>query len=189
MPPAPTQLPSSLQTFGDISRLLREGVADEDSREFRDAVTALSGLVEQAVQIRRAPGADPQAVLGCADQLLRAAREHQRFLTGLGSAWHALYEFSAYEGAMRQLVRAVAAWQQALQRRSRNEAPCFGAFERQAWRVLGEAVLLIDMYGQGGQGPSELQSLLAGTLAGHPPPRRWWGRLGDWLALRGRARR
>ncbi|SFD85534.1 hypothetical protein [Paracidovorax konjaci] len=183
-----TQLPTSLQTFGDISRLLREGVADEDSRQFRDALTALSGLVEKALQTRRAPGAHPDAVLQCAGQLLEEAREHQRFLTGLGSAWHALYEFAAYENAMRQLVRTTLAWQQALQRRSRNEAQCFQAFESHAWRALGEAVLVIDMYEQGGMGTSELQGLLGGS---EPPPGRrrgWWGRLGGWLA-RGRAGR
>ncbi|BFO54019.1 hypothetical protein [Acidovorax sacchari] len=179
----PAPLPSSLQTFGDISRWLRESVADEDSLQFREAVTALSARVEAAVQIRRARQVDPQAVLECAGQLLDEARAHQLFLSGLGSAWHALYEFGAYESALRQLIRATAAWQEALQRRSRNEAQRFHAFEGDAWRALGEAVLAIDLYQQGGVGPSDMQDLLASSPLSLPA-HGWWSRLGAWLGRR-----
>lgn len=183
-----TQLPSSLQTFGDISRWLRESAADEDSLQFRDAVTALSAQVEQAVSTRRAPDADPQAVLACVTALLDEARRHQLFLSGLGSGWHALYEFGAYENALRQLVRAAAAWRHALQRRSRDESPCFHAFEGHAWRALGQAVLAIDLYQQGGVDASEWQDLRTGGPA--PGLRRgWWTRLGGWLSRRGGAGR
>lgn len=185
MATTPTQLPTSLQTFADISCWLRNSVADEDSQQFREAVTALSAQVERAVSIRRAPDADPQAVLECVAGLLDEARRHRLFLSGLGSGWHALYEFGAYESALRQLIRATAAWQQALQRRSRKEAPCFHAFEGHAWRALGEAVLAIDLYQQGGVGSSEWQAFLAsrplsGTSVGRAGG--WWSRLGNWLA-------
>ncbi|MFD2301282.1 hypothetical protein QRO11_19600 [Paracidovorax citrulli] len=184
----PVPLSSSLQTFGDISRWLRESVADEDSQQFREAVTALSAQVEAAVRIRRAPQVDPRAVLECAGRLLDEARAHQLFLSGLGSAWHALYEFGAYESALRQLIRATAAWQEALQRRSRDEAQRFHAFEGDAWRALGEAVLAIDLYQQGGVGPSEMQDLLASSPMS-PPAQGWWSRLGAWLGRpRGRRR-
>ena len=47
----PSQL--TIQSFGDISRFLREGVADEESRQMRDSI----GQLAQAVDTRcvRAP--------------------------------------------------------------------------------------------------------------------------------------
>ncbi len=53
MPASRTFLSQSFQSFGDISRFLREGVADEDSRQLRDSLGALSNVIEEAVRIRR----------------------------------------------------------------------------------------------------------------------------------------
>jgi len=52
----------SLQTFGAISRFLREGVADEDSREMREGVGALAQVIDETVKVRRAGGAGLQAL-------------------------------------------------------------------------------------------------------------------------------
>ena len=93
----PATLPSqqTLQSFGDISRFLREGVADEESRQLRDSLSALSTQIDEAVRIRRT-STDTTAITRRVLTLSHCAREHQLFLTGLGSAWHALYEFGAY---------------------------------------------------------------------------------------------
>lgn len=163
---------SSLQSFGEISRFLREGVADEDSRLMRDSLAALSQLIDEATRLRRA-GADAGAITGRVADLARCAREHQLFLTGLGSAWHALYEFGAYQQALRALRSAIAAWQQALERHSSREGACFRQFELLAWRTLGEALLLIDMY--------EHQSDPLSDLAEATPRRpTGWQRLRAW---------
>ncbi len=135
----------SLHSFGDISRFLREGVADEESRQLRDSLGAFSAQIDDAVQARRT-SSDPQAIVRCVVALAQCAREHQLFLTGLGSAWHALYEFGAYQRALAELRRAIAHWQQMLERRSSRESAGFDRFELLAWRTLGEALLLIDMY-------------------------------------------
>lgn len=172
----PATLPSqqTLQSFGDISRFLREGVADEESRQLRDSLSALSTQIDEAVRIRRT-STDTTAITRRVLTLSHCAREHQLFLTGLGSAWHALYEFGAYERALRELRNAIADWQQMLERRSPKESASFDQFELLAWRTLGEALLLIDMYEQGSRGEGGAEPLA-------PPRRRpWWQRALRWL--------
>ena len=44
----------TIQSFGDISRFLREGVADEESRQMRDSMVVLAQAVDTAVRSRRA---------------------------------------------------------------------------------------------------------------------------------------
>lgn len=154
----PATLPSqhlTLQSFGDISRFLREGVADEESRQLRDSLGALSTHIDEAVRARRT-STDTSVIAQRVAALTQCAREHQLFLTGLGSAWHALYEFGAYQRALRELRNAIAAWQQMLERRSSKESASFDQFELLAWRTLGEALLLIDMYEHQSNPPSDL---------------------------------
>lgn len=154
----PATIPSqqlTLQSFGDISRFLREGVADEESRQLRDSLGALSSQIDEAVRTRRT-STDTAAITQRVVSLSQCAREHQLFLTGLGSAWHALYEFGAYQRALRELRNAIAHWQQMLERRSTKESASFDHFELLAWRTLGEALLLIDMYEHHSDPPSDL---------------------------------
>lgn len=146
----------TLQSFGDISRFLREGVADEDSRQLRDSLGALSMQIDGAVRARRT-STDTAEITRRVVALSHCAREHQLFLTGLGSAWHALYEFGAYQRALRDLRNAIADWQQMLERRSTRESASFDHFELLAWRTLGEALLLVDMYEHQSNPPSDLQ--------------------------------
>lgn len=150
----PSQL-MTLQSFGDISRFLREGVADEDSRQLRDSLSALSTQIDEAVRVRRT-STDTSAIARRVVSLSHCAREHQLLLTGLGSAWHALYEFGAYQRALRELRNAIAVWQQMLEQRSPGESASFDQFELLAWRTLGEALLLIDMYEHQSEPVSEL---------------------------------
>ena len=178
----PSQL-LTLQSFGDISRFLREGVADEESRQLRDSLGALSAHIDEAVRTRRT-STDTAEITRRASALARCAREHQLFLTGLGSAWHALYEFGAYQGALRELRNAIELWLQMLERRSAKESASFDQFELLAWRTLGEALLLIDMYEHQGNPPSDL------LQDQRPAPRRLSAlqRMKSWLGRWGRRR-
>lgn len=167
----PSQL-LTLQSFGDISRFLREGVADEESRQMRDSMVVLAQAVDTAVRSRRARH-DAASITRHAAALVQGVRTHQLFLTGLGSAWHSLYEFGAYQSALRELRRAVEAWHKALEQRRVDEGAGFDRVELLAWRTLGDGLLLIDMYEQGGQAQSE------------PPPSEQkpgtpWARALDW---------
>jgi hypothetical protein len=145
----------TLQSFGDISRFLREGVADEESRQLRDSLAALSMQIDESVRIRRT-STDTTAIARRVAMLSHCVREHQLFLTGLGSAWHALYEFGAYQRALRELRQAISEWQEMLERRSARESARFDQFELLAWRTLGEALLLIDMYEHQSDAGSEM---------------------------------
>ncbi|MDR6212806.1 hypothetical protein [Paracidovorax wautersii] len=176
--PLTSRLLHSAQSFDDISRFLREGLADEESRQLRDSLVALSQHIETAVRMRRRRS-DPPAILHSVEQLAACAREHQRFLTSLGSAWHAMYELGVYQGTLRELRDAIAAWQGALERRSSAERARFDSFELVAWRAVGEALLLLEMYEHGAQTQGAPLSRAA------PPAARrgnasWIGRLRAW---------
>jgi len=180
--PLTSRLRHSAHSFDDISRFLREGLADEESRQLRDSLVALSQHIETAVRVRRRRS-DPSAILHSVDQLVACASEHQRFLTGLGSAWHAMYELGVYQSTLRELRDAIAAWQSALERRSSAERTRFDAFEVLAWRAVGEALLLIDMYEHGAvtQGtPLER----AAPPAARGRTRSWMERLRAWWRRR-----
>lgn len=175
----PATLPSQLltiQSFGEISRFLREGVADEDSRQLRDSLSALSAMIDEAVCARR-QSTDTEEITRRVVALAVSAREHQLFLTGLGSAWHALYEFGAYQRALRELRGAIARWQQMLERRSGEESASFDQFELLAWRTLGEALLLIDMYKHQSDPQGETPEVRARKASAWQRARAWWGRL------------
>lgn len=165
----------TLQSFGDISRFLREGVADEESRQLRDSLGALSTQIDETVRTRRT-STDLEAIARRVAALVQCAREHHLFLTGLGSAWHALYEFGAYQSALRELRNKLARWQQLLERRSPQEKAGFEQFELVAWRTLGEALLLIDMYEQQSGPQSELPEAPARKAS-------VWQRAKAWLAF------
>ena len=172
MPATRPSEPLTLQSFGDISRFLREGVADEESRQMRDSMVVLAQAVDTAVRSRRARH-DAASITRHAAALVQGVRTHQLFLSGLGSAWHSLYEFGAYQSALRELRRAVEAWHKALEQRRVDEGAGFDRVELLAWRTLGDGLLLIDMYEQGGQAQSE------------PPPSEQipvtpWARALDW---------
>lgn len=169
---------TSLQSFGDISRFLRQGVADEETRDFREGLGTLSAQIDELVTLRRSGQGAPEAILAQARRLQAGLRQHQQTVTGLGSAWAALYEFGAYEQALQASRDALAAWVQTLERRSRREGQAFQHFEQLAWRALGEALLLLDMYGQQGGPASEP------APAQPPSAAAWWQRWRRWWARR-----
>lgn len=183
---ASTGLPLTQTWFGATSHLWLDALADEELQQWRASLGALAERVEGAIQARqqshvasaaRFAGA-AEHTIDAADALLRSVRQHQFFLTGLESAWHALYSFDAYQRAQEELSAVVLDWRQALEGENPAEVACFQRLELLAWRSLGEGMLLVDIY-QHGNGPlSEVPPL--------PPPgccsaawlwlRSWWQR-------------
>ncbi|WP_158702876.1 hypothetical protein [Melaminivora suipulveris] len=152
-------LPSSLRTagsrfgFSSVTRFLQQDADSPDTRALRAGLLALSGLVEQTTQVRR-EHQPLDAIERQAAQLSRQARQHQLLLTGMDSAWHDLYEFGAYQQAVYALRQALERWRRALREHAGGEPQCFADFERLAWRTLGEALLVLDLYEQqGGDAP------------------------------------
>lgn len=166
--PATIEPPSGTGSWG------RAGMADEASHQLRASIGALAQCVEQAVHARRMRS-DPAAITRCAQALLQGVRQHQLFLTGLESAWHMLYAFAAYQNALHALRRAAQDWYLALEGRSPGEGACFDRVELLAWRMVGEGLLLIDMYEQGSGPLSEAPLLPAGrALAPWHRLLAWW---------------
>jgi hypothetical protein len=178
MPASLSSLQQTLLSFGTISRFLREGVAHEDSRQLRDSLGPLSLQIDEVIRLRR-NGTDAHAITRRVVDLARCARQHQLFLTELGAAWHALYEFDAYQRVLRELRDAIAAWQQALEHHSPREQACFRLFELLAWRTLGEALLLIDIYEQPADTHSDVPYALPQRLSGWQRVRAWFGACGN----------
>lgn len=178
MPLMPSTLSRSLlttaQSFADLSHLLRVGAERETARPMREHLALLSQHIESALRLRRLHR-EPADVLAAVDRLAQWVHQHRRFVTGLDSAWHSLYEMAAYQRALRELADVIGAWRQSLVQRSRSEPARFDAFEQLAWRTLGEALLLVELYEQA-DGPSGWASVV-------PPPRHpglrerfmaWW---------------
>ena len=168
----------SAQSFADISCFLRQGVADEESRELRDSIGALALHIDATVRVRRRRS-HALAIERQAAALAHGVLEHQLFLSRTAAVWKSLYEFGAYQGALRELAAAIAGWQQALDLRSAQEGANFDRMELLAWRTLGEGLLLIDMYHQCAP---HLADLPGGTSAGAVltiwrRAHRWWRRL------------
>lgn len=168
----------TVQSLDDVSRFLRSGVADEESRQLRDGVAQLAQSIDEALRTRRAvrPGAERAGapeITRLALALGHCVREHLYLLTSLGSAWHALYELGAYQTALRSLARAIEAWHGALAQGHPRESAAFNRVEVLAWRTLGEGLLLIEMYEHGDGLHSE---------PAEPAPRRGpWQRALRWL--------
>jgi len=182
-PPSTTALrEASRHSFAAFSQFLGEEAALEETRTLRASLATLSAHIEQVTQARRTRQ-EPAAIARQVATLSRQARQHQLLLTGMGSAWHALYEFGAYQRALRELRQALERWQQALAQRDAAEPEQFGEFERLAWRTLGEALLVLDIYEQqsGGGAPAPLLPARAPAPARTP----LLARLRRWLAERG----
>lgn len=148
----PTSSPSrsaltTAQSFADLGRLLREEVDRPTSQPMREQLASLSEHIETALRLRRLQR-DATDVVAAAERLVHYVGLHRRFVTGLDSAWHGLYELAAYQRALHDLAQVLSAWRLALVRRSRAEPARFDAFEQLAWRTLGEALLLVEMYEQ-----------------------------------------
>ncbi|SDM24958.1 hypothetical protein SAMN05428957_103399 [Oryzisolibacter propanilivorax] len=164
-----------------ITRFLWQDAHNPDTRALRAGLLALSAQLERTTQVRREPGA-VGAITRQAMQLAQQLRQHQLLLTGMASAWHDLYEFGAYQQAVTALRAALQRWRDALDRLEEAEQQCFADFERLAWRTLGEALLLLDLYQQHGAGAPRSLPLSAPMRPARVP---LLARLRAWL-VRGR---
>ena len=171
MPSLRTSRLLQAQSFDAISQFLREGMADEATREMRDSLSALSQQIEALVQARR-KRVDVAALIPLGRALADSARVHQRLMNGLGTPWQSLYEFAAYQRDLRRLRDALDAWLLVLEQHSRRERRVFQQFEQRAWRTLGGALLLIDMYEQSSTWPQQVLPVRSPS---------WWQRLRAWL--------
>lgn len=166
---ASTGLPLTQTWLGGNSHLWLDALADEELQQWRASLSALAERVEGAIQARQ-QSAVTERTIDAADALLRGVRQHQFFLTGLESAWHALYSFDAYQHAQEELSATVLDWRQALEDDSPAEADCFQRLQLLAWRSVGEGMLLVDIY-QHGNGP----------LSEVPPPAPGLCSSGGWV--------
>ncbi|MGP1629316.1 MAG: hypothetical protein ACTS5V_05195 [Giesbergeria sp.] len=172
----------TVQSFGDVSRFLASGVADEESRQLRDSIAAFAQTIDQVLRARRKATTNPthidtDEIARQAAELAKCVRENKFLVTGLGSAWHALYEMGAYQSALRSLGRAVDAWRQALAQRNPSEGAAFDRVELLAWRTLGEGLMLVDMYEHSESADSE-----SGDARSVPPvSAAAWRRAIAWL--------
>lgn len=143
-----TQASQTAQSFADISLLLRECVTDAELHLLRDHIGALAKALDMAVGARR-HRREPNTIARRATALAQEVRRHQTTLCNHESGWKAMYEWTSYQRALRELAQAVQRWREALAQRSSQEGAAFDQMEQLAWRTLGEGLLLMDMYQQG----------------------------------------
>lgn len=176
--PSPTTLrTTSGATLADLARQLRlDAGGDAQARELRDALGALSAQIEALARARH-QARRAQDLLAQVDALAQALRRHSHQLTALDPHWHALPECDAYAHGLAQLQDTLQAWQDALHQGGAQEPRVFSAFEVQAWRALGQALVLLDFHDddplpapvqpRGDVPPRRVGSALARL-------RRWW---------------
>lgn len=146
------QVISSGLDFAGVTRFLQQDAVNPETQSLRLSVSSLSALVERTAHVRRTQSSI-DTIERQAARLSHQIRQHQLLLTGMGSAWHGLYEFGAYQQAVQSLRQALEGWRETLRRRSSAEPQCFQDFERLAWRTLGEALLVLDLYEQQSTAP------------------------------------
>ena len=137
----------SVNTFGDLSQFLRHAVADEDSRILSEAMAQLAAQAENVMAVlRQSRKRDDVAPLLV--DLLTVLRDHRTLVAGLGLAWRGLYEYAVYLQTLNHFRVLIGQW--LLDAEPQDDALGVTArdFELIAWRMLGEGMLLIDMYEQ-----------------------------------------
>ena len=175
-PPRPTDPASyrtSFQSFGELSRFLREAVTDDESYQLREGMRAVASHLESAV----AGGlqhTDRAVMRVRIVELQRLLREHLALVNGLSPAWRKLYEYRAYLAALQHFLTRIDGW---LRHLADPNGPTlwFGDFELLSWRTLGEGVMLLDTYEQWGvQDPESIPAEQSDTALWQPG--KWWRR-------------
>jgi hypothetical protein len=136
----------SANTFGQLSNFLRHAIADEDSRQFSESMSALALQAEGVVAGLR--GNRHRDVAGpLLMDMLTVLRQHRNLVVNLGLAWRGLYEYAAYLQALNNFRVLIGQWLQTARWDDQLEVTA-ADFELVAWRTMGEGMLLVDMYEQ-----------------------------------------
>ncbi len=172
-----TTLLPSIQTFGELSNFLRGSVADEDCRQFSESMATLATHIEAIVAALRLSRARA-AVAPLLVDLLTVLRGHRSLVVNLGPLWRGLYEYATYLQTLNNFRVLIGQW--LLDGGPRSEMLGLGPddFELVAWRMLGEGMLLIDMYEQLAAPATPEQSAMAALE--EPRVERamaWWKKL------------
>jgi hypothetical protein len=174
-PTDPADYRTSFQTFGQLSRFLREAVADDESYQLREGMRGVAAPLEGVVAsgLRHA---DPAIMGQRLTELQVLLREHLQQVQALSINWRKLYEYNAYLASLRHFLARVDSWQRDLGER-RAPALWFGDFELLSWRTLGEGVMLLDTYEQWGVlDPESIPPPQADESIPWSPAK-WWRRL------------
>lgn len=164
---------SSLQSLAEISRFLKEAVADSESRQLRDGMGALAQRLEALVAegLQHGTQAERVARLTGLQELLQ---QHHAQLVALGPDWRGLYEYGAYLASLHHFRGRIDTWVREL-RDPAQPALWAPDFELLSWRMLGAGMLLLDVYEQwGGQEQETIPEEAEGAQGMPAQQRRWW---------------
>jgi hypothetical protein len=164
-------LVSSLMSQGYSSRLLRESVDDEVSRELREEMAALSRQIEAVLPLMTVQGWDAVAAGACIEQLQDVLRAHGPQVAELGPDWQRLPEHRSYLSSLHQLQAATVPCGLVVQTGQLPALELVQRFELAAWRAMGDGLLLVDLH----------DGTALGDLASAGPAPRWWQRIQSWL--------
>ena len=175
-----THLPS-VQSFGELSHFLRSAMADDESLQLADGMGNMAASIEAVLaRLQREP--DPVALAPALIDLMTVLREHRSLVIALSPAWRGLYEYASYLAALNNFRVLIGQWLLPARTQgadsSAAERPVgLEDFELIAWRLLGEGMLLIDMYEQLCRRQAIDSSVAALDQAQVQKARHWWERL------------
>lgn len=170
---------SNFESFHGISRFLRMGFVDEESRDLRDSISLMAERIDALVQLRQAPVVE--VIAQTAHEVLHAIELHRKTVADLGSVWKGLTELRIYQRTLARLQQAALAWQDSLEQQLPSEPDLFHQLEMQAWRTLGDAILVIDIYEQASAAvPATAQPSPQVKPSAPAAPPGVWQRLSAW---------
>ncbi|HEX2545322.1 MAG TPA: hypothetical protein VHL79_10605 [Ramlibacter sp.] len=141
-----SNLPTA-NTFGALSNFLREAISDEESRLFSESMGQLALHAEAVVAGLRLDRHRDHAAPLLMD-MLTVIRDHRTLVVDLGLAWRGLYEYPAYLQALNNLRVLIGQWLLHTDPWDDTVRVTAEEFHQVSWRILGEGMLLIDMYEQ-----------------------------------------
>ena len=181
LPIDPTTHLPSVQSFGELSHFLRSAMADEESLQLADGMGSMATSIEAVLSgLQREP--DPAALAPALMDLMTVLREHRSLVIALSPAWRGLYEYASYLAALNNFRVLIGQWllpaTTPLAAGSAKERSVgLEDFELIAWRMLGEGMLLIDMYEQLCGRESSDSSVAVLDPSQVQRARNWWERL------------
>jgi len=140
-------LPFASVPFGEISNFLRSALADEDSRQFSEALQQMA-LQSESVAAGLRLGRRREQAAPLLMDMLTVLRDHRAMVVGLGLSWRGLYEYAAYLQALNNFRVLIGQWLLDVDPWDDEVRVSAEDFTQVAWRTMGEGMLLIDMYEQ-----------------------------------------